>query len=278
MSLFQSIVETWVNPEVERRREEGTWLEGRRVGRFQVQFLDDHETTTRLNEEVQGILTVKATGPIEKGQAITAADFSEISGYQLPDQHAHHPHVTGFSHNGMWFFTFQLGRRDPARHEVLAAAREFLAAAHAALEAGRLRVCLDAANSAVELLAKAELLSCAPTIEIAQKAASHRTLSQAYNVWAGRLGNSDRRFSDALNRLAALRRQARYLTAELDGDEAEAIELIAVLDDMEKHVAHLVKAPMHELPDQFTVMAARQIKAGELVGPDATTLFPSKRS
>jgi len=43
---------------------------------------------------------------------------------------------------------------------------------------------------------------------------------------------------------------------------------------MERHVAHLAEAPMHELPNQFTVMAARPIKAGELVGMDATTLFP----
>jgi hypothetical protein len=31
---------------------------------------------------------------------------------------------------------------------------------------------------------------------------------------------------------------------------------------------------MHDLPNRFTVMAARPIKAGEQVGMDATTLFP----
>lgn len=272
-ALFGGMVDAHVNPEVARRIDSGEWPESATVFRFQVQFLDD-EVEVRLNEEVQGTLTVKATGPIEVGQEVTTADFSEISDYQLPDEHAHHPHITAFAHNSTWFLSFQLGGRDPARHETLTVAREFLAAAHDAFEANRLRACLDNAYSAVELLAKAELLSCAPTIEAMQKASSHRTISQAYNIWSGRLGNSDQRFAKALNRLAAIRRRARYMENELDCDQAEATELLSVLDSMEQHVAHLAEAPMHELPNRFTVMAARPIKAGELVGMDATTLFP----
>jgi uncharacterized protein (UPF0332 family) len=275
-TLFRSMVEAYVEPEATRRRAGGEWQEDAEIYRFQVQFLDNGEVQTRLNEEVKGILTVKATGPIEAGQAITAADFTEIRDYRLPDEHAHHPHVTAFAHNSEWFLSFQLGGRDPDRHEVLAAGREFLAAARDANEAGRLRVCLDCANSAVELLAKAELLSCAPTIEIAQKLTSHRTLSQAYNVWSGRLGNSDQRYAKALNRLALLRRRARYLENDLECNPAEVTELLAVLHDMERHVSHLAEAPIHELPDRFTVMAARELKAGELVGPDATSIFPTK--
>jgi hypothetical protein len=277
-TLLTNMVATYVDPEIVRRQQAGEWLDGTTVFRFQVQFLDAGEIQTRLNEEVKGFLTVKAAGPVEAGQQITAADFTEIRDYRLPDEYAHHPHVTAFVHNSEWFLSFQLGGRDPARHEVLAAGREFLAAAHDALAAKRLRVCLDNANSAVELLAKVELLSCAPTIEIAQKSTSHRTLSQAYNIWSRRLGNSDQRFAEALNRLAALRRRARYLENDLDCDQEEPSELLSVLGDMERHVAHLAEAPMHELPSRFTIMAARELKAGELVGPDATTLFPAKAS
>jgi uncharacterized protein (UPF0332 family) len=269
------MVVVYVEPEIVRREAANEWTEGTPVLRFQVQFLDDREVRTRLNDEIGGYLEVKATGPIEKGQVITADDFSEISGYRLPDEHAHHPHVTAFLRHSSWFLAFQLGGRDPARHDVVSTGREFLGAAHDTLSSGRLRVCLDNAHSAVELLAKAELLSCAPTIEVAQRSTSHRTLLQAYNIWSGRLGNSDQRFAQTLNRLAKLRRRARYLLSDLDCDAAEAADLLSVLDDMEQHVAHLAEAPMHDLPNRFTVIASRKLKAGELVGMDATTLFPN---
>lgn len=275
-TMFDSMTEIWVTPEVERRRQAGTWGADDVVYRFQVQFLDEDEVIVRVNDEVKGMLMVKATGPVEEGQDVYMEDFSAISGYQLPDEHAHHPHVTAVFHHETWFMAYQLGHRDQSRHEVLAAGREFLAAAAADLQERRLRPFFDNANSAVELLAKAELLSCAPTIEIARGCGSHRTLSQAYNVWVGHLKNGDRRFSDALNRLAKLRRQGRYLTTELEADEDEANEILGVLQDMERHVSHLAEAPMHELPGGFSVLATRDLKAGELLGPDAMTVFPGK--
>jgi hypothetical protein len=273
-TMFASMTEIWVTPEIERRRQAGTWGEDDVVYRFQVQFLDEDEVVVRVNDEVKGVLTVKANGPVEKDQEVYMEDFSEISSYQLPDEYAHHPHVTAVFHHETWFMGYQLGHRDPSRHEVLAAGREFLAAAADDLQANRLRPFFDNANSAVELLAKAELLSCAPTIEIARESGSHRTLSQAYNVWVGHLENGDRRFSDALNRLAKLRRQGRYLTTELEADEGEANEILGVLQDMERHVSHLAEAPMHELPNGFSVLATRELKAGELLGAEAMTVFP----
>jgi HEPN domain len=277
LSLFESMTVNWVKPEVLARREDGSWTDEDLVYRFQVQFLDNDEVAVRLNGEVQGVLEAKATRAIEKGEEVFEDDFSEISGYRLPEEYAYHPHVTGFCFKGEWFLAFQLGHRDPARFEVLAAGKEFLATAHEALAAGRLRAFFDVANSAVELLAKAELLSCGPTIEYALKSVSHRTLSSAYNIWTGRLGNSERRFADALNRLAKLRRQARYIDNELEGDEAEAAELLATLDEMERHVSHLAEAPMEELKDGFTVLATRELKAGELLGADEMTIFPAKQ-
>lgn len=156
-TLFDSMVASWVEPELRRRREAGEWSEKNALYRFQVQFLDNDEVATRLNDEVKGILTVKALGTIEAGQEVFASDFSEIAGYQLPEEHSHHSHVTAFEHNGQWFLTFQFADRDPTRHQVLAVGREFLSAAQDALGAGRLRAFFDLANSAVELLAKAEL-------------------------------------------------------------------------------------------------------------------------
>jgi hypothetical protein len=72
-----------------------------------------------------------------------------------------------------------------------------------------------------------------------------------------------------------MRPQARYLEGVLTEDLSLIEGLLQTLDDMERHVSHLAEAPLHELPEKFNVIAARPIQAGELVGPDATMLFPA---
>lgn len=273
--LFRWALESFVNPELGRRQEEEGWGDSP-ILRFQVQFPEEDLPKILLNDEVQGFLEVKATGPIKKGQVITTGDFSEISDYRPLDEDAGTPHITGFLHAGGWFVGFQLAHRHPARREHLDAGREFLAAAQDALEKRRLRVCLDAANSAAELLVKAELLSCGPAIDFAYKARSHDGLSMAYNLW-GNLGNTDPRFVDALNRLRRLRSKARYLQGGQLPEESQVEEILETLAAMEQQASHLVEAPLHELPKKYTVVATRELKAGELIGPDASTLFPPKK-
>jgi uncharacterized protein (UPF0332 family) len=266
----------YIEPEIQRRKEQDWWPEGTILYRFQVQFPETGSPNVLLNDEVQGILEVKASGPIEKGQLITEQDFSEISDYRPLDEDAGTPHVTGFAHGGSWFLGFQLAQRHPARREHLEAGQEFLATAQYAFEQGRLRVALDAANSAAELLAKAELLSCGPAIELAEKAHSHDGVSTIYNLW-GRLGNTEPEFVDALNRLRWLRSRARYLKGDSLPELSQIENLLETLEAMEDHAAHLVKAPLHDLPPKYTVIATRKLKAGELIGPEASTIFPRRR-
>jgi hypothetical protein len=275
--MFSWVRTLYVDPEIQSRQERGLWPEGTGLYRFQVQFPEAESPKVRLNDEVKGILEVKAAGPVEEGQLVTEDDFSEITDYKPLDEDAGIPHVTGFAHRDSWFLGYQLAHRHPARHEHLAAGREFLAAAHTALAEGHPRVVLDAANSAAELFVKAELLSCGPVIEMAEKARSHDGLSMVYNLW-GRLGNTDARFVDALNRLRRFRSDARYLKGELQVEVSEMEGLLATLGALELHAQHLVEAPLHELPPKYTVIATRELKAGELIGPDASTIFPPRQA
>lgn len=274
-ALFHGVLDEWVHPEIERRVQEKSWTEDAILYRFQVQFFDD-EVAVRINEEVKGILEVKAVGPIEKGQVIYEDNFSEIVGYQLPEEYAHHPHISGWAHHGVWSLLYQLGHRDPGRHRALASGRDYLGAAHEALVASRIGPCFDLAYSAVELLARAELLSCAPAISFVQRTSTHDGISAAYNAWSRHLGNGEPKFANAFNQLKELRRQARYGETDMGSRRTEAEEMLGVLDEMEKHVTRLAEAPMHELPDGFQVIATRELKAGELVSPDAMTIFPSR--
>jgi uncharacterized protein (UPF0332 family) len=272
-TVVEMTLDSWINPEVERRTEAGSWAEGERVRRFQVQFLDE-SVVVRLNDEVDGYLQVDGGGFVEMNELLSRSEIGDVVDYRLPDEIAHHSHFTAWSHGGAWFTTHQLAFRDPGRHEVLAGGREFLATARDALAERRLRACFDTAYSAAELLARAELLSCAPAIQLALGTSSHKGIGKAYNAWTGHLGNGDARFAAALNRLGELRLTARYGREGLMGDEEEAKTLLAVLTEMEEHVAHLAEAPLHEMPDQFTVIAARNVKPGEVVEASATSIFP----
>ena len=89
--------------------------------------------------------------------------------------------------------SFDLSRRHPLSDDHLALGRDFAASAREAQAAGRLGVALDCAYSAAELLAKAELLSCSPTIEAALGARKHAGVATPYSLWA-RLGNTPARF------------------------------------------------------------------------------------
>jgi hypothetical protein len=144
----------------------------------------------RLNREVGGMVTAKAARPIEAGEEVAVDDIAGVTAYTPRDEDAEVPHVTAILHRDGWSVAFESGYRDPRRHEHLRAGLEFLAAARDAHAAGRLRAFADNAFSAVELLSKAELLSSAPTIELALGARRHGGVASPYNVWA-RLGNTD---------------------------------------------------------------------------------------
>lgn len=274
-TVVQATLDNWVKPELERRQEAGSWPDEEPVRRFQVQFLDE-ETVVRLNDEVGGYLELDGGELIEINEFLSRSETGDVVGYRLPDEHAHHSHLTGWSNGKALFTTQHLAYRDPGRHEVLAGGREFLATAQDALEKRRLRACLDTAYSAAELLARAELLSCAPAVELVRGTSSHKGIGKAYNAWTGHLKNGDARFAVALNRLTDLRLTARYGREGQVVDEEEARSLLAVLVEMEKHVARLAEGPLHEMPDQFTVVAARNLKPGELVEAEATSIFPVK--
>lgn len=273
-ALFGQAVDNYVGPEIVRREGRGEWSQGTILDRFQVQFPEDGAAQVRLNHEVQGILEVKATGPVKKGDLVTAGDFSEITSYRPLEEDVNTAHVTALAHGESWFLAFQFGARDPNRHEFLKAGREFLAQAHDAFRNGCLRPAIDNAASAVELLAKTELLSSNPAIELARESRSHDRLSGIYNAW-GHLENTDARFVDAFKRLRKLRPAARYLERPLPSS-SEVRRLIGVLDEMEAYVAHLAQAPLHDLPSRYNLFATRMISAGELIDPDASSIFPPR--
>jgi HEPN domain-containing protein len=275
-TLFHDMLERFVAPEMTRRETSGDWPAGTAVYRFQVLLPWNGPIEVRLNHEVGGEALVKAARPIEKGQEVTTEDIAGIEKYIPRPDDADIPHVTGFAHSAGWSIAFEFGYRHPRRHDFLTLAHQFAATARDALRAGRVGVALDNAFSAAELLAKAELLSCAPTIEAALAARTHGSVHEPYNLW-GRLENTDRRFVDLLNRLSALRRPARYLHGELRLKPGEPESVLEDLSAMEAHVDGVATGDAASaLPHGYNVISTREITAGQLVHGADFSFRPQK--
>lgn len=269
-NLFTQVWDEYVEPELTRRAQAGQQPD-ESLYRWQVLLPWGKTAMVRLNREVGGTVAATAARPIEAGEDIAVEDIASVNAYTPCEEDAEVPHVTAFLHRDGWSLAFEFGYRDPRRHEHLQAGLEFLVTAHEAHAAGRLRSFADNAFSAVELLAKAELLSCAPTIEPALVARRHGSVAGPYNLWA-KLGNTDPRYAALLNQLGHMRSGARYLNGGFALKNAEAALMLPVLDEMAEHVRTAVEDVLSER--SYQVIAARPMRAGALVKPGDFTLKP----
>jgi HEPN domain-containing protein len=257
--LFWWLIHTHVQPEANRRADAGTMERGEPIYRAQVLFYVDRKTVVRLNEEVGGSMRARATRPIAKGETVTVADVYDLSDYQLPEADRDAAHFTLLLHSKGWSLAFD-GRYNRVRaDEHVGAADEFVESARRALDSGALRAFVDNAYSAAELLAKAELL---PLPDPTLLTGRHGTIGSNYNLWA-RIGNTEQRFADLLNRLGELRGPGRYLRKALSLDASAARQMLATLDEMRVHAGAVVSDSSPRAG--FSVYAHRVIRRGEVV-------------
>jgi uncharacterized protein (UPF0332 family) len=274
-ALFDDMVRQFVRPELERRRADGKWPDEEPVYRFQVLLPDGAPPEVRLNRDVGGTVMAKATRAIAAGEEVVIDDFSAITGYTPREKDAGTPHVTAFLHREGWSLVFEFAGGHPDRFAFLERAEEFLEAAQRALRKEHLGACYDNALSSCELLAKTELLSCRPTIEIVLNSRTHAAIATPYNLWAN-LGNTDKRYARLLDRLHARRSTARYLQGVQPLTHSEAKEVLATLTDMHEHVKRRAQETPAEGDDRFNVYATRELRAGELVRSGDFTLKPPR--
>ncbi|MGZ8707478.1 MAG: hypothetical protein ACXW0R_08840 [Gaiellaceae bacterium] len=273
--LFDDMVERYVRPELERQRADGTAAPDELVFRFQVLFPEGGEPEVRLNHDVGGTVMATATRPVAAGEEVTIEDFSGISEYTPRAEDADVPHVSAFAHRDGWSLVYQFGRGGHSnRFAELERGAEFLATAEDALSEGRLGPFVDNAFSACELLAKAELLSSRPTVDLVLGKRSHGAVAQPYQAWA-KLGNTEQRFAKLLKRLAGLRPAGRYGQSELRLNDPE--EILAMLKEMLEHVRSRVRDGSGTgAPDVVYLYALREIRAGEVVRTGDFAIYPPR--
>ena len=226
-SLYKSLLDQawdmWISPEIEQRRRTGQLPRDFALNAAQVIFAPDaDEPAIRLNEEVAAVMRVKVEGPIEKGQAIYDDMVQDIESIELTDLDPDSGHVSIMHLRGQWYIAFDFRRHATRVSAMVARAREFLDVAAHALEMHAYGALIDNLFSAVELLAKAELLLFGQEI----RGKRHGAVRAPFNLW-GKLGNTDRGFPELLNRLAGLRPDARYLEKPLAIGESDCCSFLA---------------------------------------------------
>lgn len=258
-ALWNQAWELWIAPEVEARRKAGRLSPGVELRAVQVIFDPDAAALeVRLNEEVRAVSEVKVEGRIETGQAIFVDQVQGISSVELTDHDPDAGHFTALRLTDYWYIAFDFRRHATRVGRMVARAQEYLSVAGGALQAGALAAFVDNLYSAMELLAKAELVLSAGHDPHTRK---HSTIRAQFNRW-GHLGNVEAEHVRLLNHLGSLRPKARYLEGLLDIDASEAARMLTVSEAfIEKLKAQLPvrhRADLTQLRDPAVHEAARQ--------------------
>ncbi len=222
--VVEQAFEFWINPEIERRRSDGRLPDDFTLQAAQIIFnVDADAPEVRLNGEVEALAQAKAKRDIEKGEAITHDDIEGIEEIFLTDHDPNAAHMTLIARPGGWWLAFDFEYNAARIADHIAAAEEFLDASREAQVAGRQRVFVDNLLSAVELMAKAFLISTPDKTILTTK--RHGIIQARFNQ-TSKLGNVESRFAQLLNKLYNLRRPARYLSRDFEITAEEMGEML----------------------------------------------------
>jgi hypothetical protein len=207
--FLQQAFSLWILPEIQRRTDEGALPPNFQLLAAQIVFWPDgRPLEVRFNTEVRCTFVVEPTADLiaEVDKLIGLDEINRIVEIHPPVEEADAGHVTILRLRDSWSFTFDFTYNNARVAQTLKAAEDFLFTAHAAAKQRRYRPFIDALFSAVELMAKALLLS-APGRDALEwnhkKIAVRLNLRRKGNVIGGA-------FAPLLNDLAELRRSARY--------------------------------------------------------------------
>ncbi len=233
LNPVQQAFEIWIQPEVERRINSGTWERGTAIIAAQVFLpspLDGEEPMVRLNGEVQASVKVKFKPKvsIKVGDPVNARDIQEIGPVsRLAQDDANAGLITLLLLENSWHMSFDFRRDVPRASAILDRAQEFTLSASDSHDLGRDGVSYDNLFSAAELAAKAQLLLY--MFFPYKHPNDHGAIFGRYRTWSSS-GNVPHQHINALKALRRVRPRARYLQG--DSPYPEFDELYWTVADM----------------------------------------------
>ena len=206
--MLEQAFEMWINPELERRRVSGALKEPFQLLMAQRLQHPDGNIIIRINDEVRGVASLRASRDLQKGEEVLLSDFQGLENFELEDEDLDSGHWTVFWTGKGWFTSFNFLTQRARCLDLLSKSSQFLAAATYAKLQKHPAVVVDTLFSACELIAKAQLVA-SHAIKLDVK--SHSQVASQINLWRKR-GNVEGAFVDLFNRLGQLRPRYRYDT------------------------------------------------------------------
>ncbi|MCI0339528.1 MAG: HEPN domain-containing protein [Planctomycetales bacterium] len=209
-TVVQNLFDMFVAPEIARRRERGEIPPDFDLGAAQIIFFPDGRApAVRLNREVQArFQATVAPGALSPGQPVYPKDILGVSGVEFTEEGlADCGHATMIRTANGWSLAFDFIYYKGLARRHIDAAREFLGSAEHAAASGWLNAFADTLFSAMELLAKARLLTL---VNGPGEIQNHKAVHARVNRQS-KIGNIETAHREAFNRLYEARRAARYL-------------------------------------------------------------------
>lgn len=229
LKAFHNFMEMFIKPEINERINRGELPKTFSLQQAQIVTYPDGSNEIRLNDEVKAIVKVKLKDGIKKGRGdLVLEDDVEKYGriYLPPEIDPNAGHMTFIQFQNQWLFSFDFIYNKNFCNKNIETAKQFLAAAEFSFKKQNWSAFIDNLFSVSELIAKTLLLTHSP--QEFQDKANHKHIKTRFNLYA-KLGNVDENVRNTFNRLSELRNPARYVKKDLELNETEATQMLAIM-------------------------------------------------
>ncbi len=246
-NMFKQLVEIWIEPEIQQRKEAGTLPIPFTLNSSQIIFyIDERPPEVRINNEVRGKAYLKFKPGIRKigGDIVYENEIEEVSSVTLLNsEDLNCGHITLIKLNNEYIISFDLRYNKIQSYALIDKAKQFFEMVKTSKENGYWSSFIDNMFSAVELLARATLLSHGDPKYT--KKGSHYLTHSKYNQFA-HLGNVEEKYIKLFNKLMAMRTPARYEEKDPTIQIEKAELMIHTIEDMILDVEKRVKINIFE--------------------------------
>jgi hypothetical protein len=240
-TLFNHVIQIWVNPEIERRIKNGRLPNQpyRLYAAQIVSFTDGRENIIRLNEEVKTEIVGIASRTMRLNEKVVLDEgLKQINNLQLTkEDDLNAGHLTMIFFKGQWFINFDFRYNKQKARERLDAAAEFLQAAKMDREKLLLRPMAENLFAAIELCIVAQMLLQADINYIKNQ---HHTGTESRYTKFVDLGNPKLEYKDTYLQLKNMRKSGRYLQKDFSLPLEEADRFFEIGNDLMEYTKRLL--------------------------------------
>lgn len=221
---FRDIMRIWINPEIERRTNDGRLSKDFVLDRAQVLLNPDKKSIqVRLNEEVKAEIIARFIGKHkEPNEPVFEHEIDEISEIRLTDSDdPNFAHVTMLTFRGRLVFHIDFRYNKFEAQKRYDTAKEFYDIAKICYDKKYWRPFADILFSSSELFVVSQLL----IVSFIELKTTHRAIDTRYKSFMD-IGNAKTEHKETFNKLKGLRDAGRYFNQEFEITPEEGEEML----------------------------------------------------